>query len=130
MLAEEVRSRGGASVTHSTGVISNIMESVELAITSNGRTVYELAHMNVPSIVIAQHERENTHEFGKKENGFVPLGIYSPGKTEQLIVSQLRELISNRDYRRELHRKTVRFRFNSNKGKVVGLIRRLLEKTD
>ena len=86
--------------------------------------------MNVPSIVIAQHERENTHEFATKENGFVSLGVYSPGETEQLVVGELRELISNQDYRRELHRKTTKFRFNSNKGKVVTLIRRLLEKTD
>ena len=43
------------SLTHATGVISEIMQKVQIALTSNGRTVYELAHMNIPSIVVSQH---------------------------------------------------------------------------
>ena len=62
-------------LTKSTGVISSIMEQCQLAIVSNGRTVYELAHMNIPSITIAHHIREETHKFASKENGFLPLSI-------------------------------------------------------
>ena len=43
--------------TWATGVMSHIMESCDLAICSNGRTVYELAHMNIPSIVLSQRAR-------------------------------------------------------------------------
>ena len=51
-----------------------MMES-DIAICSNGRTE-ELAHLNVPSIVISQHDRELTHNFSKKHNGIESLGKY------------------------------------------------------
>jgi len=46
---------------HQTGVMSSIMEKVDLAIASAGRTVYELAHMRIPAIIMSQHDREATH---------------------------------------------------------------------
>ena len=70
-LSAEVAVEEGVSLTHASGVISGIMEQAQLAITSNGRTVYEFAHMNIPSIVIAQHHREITHAFATEANGFV-----------------------------------------------------------
>ena len=44
------------------------MEQSQLAIVSNGRTLYELAHMNIPAIVLSQHKRESTHSFAYEEN--------------------------------------------------------------
>ena len=46
-LRMKIESLCGVSVTHATGVISKIMENCQIGITSNGRTVYELAHMNI-----------------------------------------------------------------------------------
>ena len=69
----------GVDITHATGVISQIMADTDLAISSNGRTVYELAHMNVPGIVIDQHAREGTHHFACPENGFINLDDNKPG---------------------------------------------------
>ena len=51
------------------------MERADIAISSQGRTMYELAYMQVPTVLIAQNERELKHEFGSLENGFVNLGI-------------------------------------------------------
>ena len=79
-LRSDIEKYGGASITHATGVISHIMEQTQVAITSNGRTVYELAHMNIPSIVIPQHEREKTHSFASEDNGFIPLETYVCGQ--------------------------------------------------
>ena len=59
----------------SLSTMSTLMQNANAALCSNGRTVYELAHMNVPSIVLSQHERERAHSFACKENGFLPLGI-------------------------------------------------------
>ena len=55
--------------------MSRMMEGVDLAICSAGRTVYELAHMHIPSIVLAQHEREARHTFARADHGFAYMGI-------------------------------------------------------
>ena len=55
--------------------ISAYMERADIAISSQGRTMYELAYMQVPTVLIAQNERELKHEFGSLENGFVNMGI-------------------------------------------------------
>ncbi len=56
-------------------VVSEYMSKADLAFSSQGRTMYELAHMTIPTIVIAQNERELTHEFGYMTNGFINLGL-------------------------------------------------------
>jgi len=116
----------GVSLTHDSEVISSIMEQVQLAVTSNGRTVYELAHMNIPAIVIAQHERELTHSYASDSKGFVPLGIYQPNKTEQLVSKALERLIKNVSYRRGLFDRLTELEFNENKMKVVNKLQGLL----
>ena len=128
-LKEEVAGDNYVYLTHATGVISRVMEQVQLAVTSNGRAVYELAHMNVPSIVISQHDRERTHLFACKENGVVPLGLYQEGVTENMAVRQLEELVTNIQFRLELYQKTQPFSFSGNKKRVVSLIRGLLSQT-
>lgn len=55
--------------------ISEYMRQADLAITSQGRTVYELACIGVPSIVLAQNEREQLHRFAQMSNGFLNLGL-------------------------------------------------------
>ena len=118
----------GVSLTHDSEVISSIMEQVQLAITSNGRTVYELAHMNIPAIVIAQHQRELTHSYASESNGFVPLGIYQPNRTEQLVSTALERLINDEPCRRGLFDRMTELEFNENKLKVVSKLQGLLGK--
>lgn len=55
-------------------VISTYMAESDIAISSQGRTIYELATMKVPTVILAQNERETTHEFGYMKNGFINLG--------------------------------------------------------
>lgn len=56
-------------------MVSVYMEKADIAIAGQGRTMYELASMGVPSIVLAQNERETLHEFGNMGNGFINLGM-------------------------------------------------------
>lgn len=128
-LAKEIRGHRQVSLTHGSEVISSIMEQVQVAVTSNGRTVYEFAHMNIPAIVIAQHEREVTHAFASEENGFVPLGLYNPDKTESVLKEALKELVLNTDYREMLHRRLVKQRFVGNKSKVLSRLNVLLNRS-
>ena len=125
-LKRMVTSYSGVSLTHDSEVISSIMEQVQLAVTSNGRTVYELAHMNIPAIVIAQHQRELTHSYASESRGFAPLGIYQPNKTEQLVTTVLERLISDTPYRRRLFDRMTELKFTENKMKVVSKLHGLL----
>lgn len=52
-----------------------IMSSCDIAITSRGRTGYELAILGIPSIAMAQNEREEKHGFVCNENGFTYIGL-------------------------------------------------------
>src|SRR5699024_11338995 len=55
--------------------MAEMMKRSDIAISSQGRTMLELASMNVPTILMAQNERELTHEFGYLSNGFINLGL-------------------------------------------------------
>lgn len=58
-------------------LMSEYMGKADLAISSQGRTMLELASMEVPTILLAQNKREQHHEFGYLQNGFINLGLGS-----------------------------------------------------
>jgi len=129
-LEREVASDANATLTRATGVISSLMERCQVAITSNGRTVYELAHMNIPSIVIAQHDREKTHDFACSANGFIPVGIYEAGTTEKQVEREFKHLVDDVVFRKGLFDRTTRFCFTENKKRMVRRILKMLEESN
>lgn len=52
-----------------------LMSKADIAITSRGRTGYELAMLGIPSIAMAQNKREEKHGFVCNENGFNYIGL-------------------------------------------------------
>jgi spore coat polysaccharide biosynthesis predicted glycosyltransferase SpsG len=111
--------------THATNVMSRMMEGADLAICSAGRTVYELAHMRTPAVVMAHHERELSHRFARAVNGFSWLGLMQPVfHSARLRRAFLRML--DPDMRAKLFERQNRFHFAKNKSHVVQRIVRLL----
>src|SRR5690606_7828261 len=55
--------------------ISSYMLQADVIFTSAGRTVFEIASIGTPAIVLAQNERELTHFFASSEYGFLNLGL-------------------------------------------------------
>ena len=110
-------------LTYAVGVMSQIMEQTQIAFSSNGRTVYELADMNIPTIVISHHERENGHTFANLEKGFINLGVYD-NKTSSLISNKFEKLVLDNDYRKVLFLNISKYSFRENKKKLV---RKILE---
>ena len=51
-----------------------LMVECDVALTSRGRTGYELAMLGVPTIAMSQNAREEKHGFVCRENGFTYLG--------------------------------------------------------
>ena len=111
------------------GAISEIMEKTQIAISSNGRTVYELAEMNIPSIIFSQHEREETHKFACKENGFINLGLYNGSdKIIRELISNFKKLLVDHSFKTSLFQKIEKHNFRENKYKVLNMILSLIEK--
>lgn len=79
------------------GEISNS----DLAITSAGRTVIELMEFGIPSICIAQNEKELTHNHANPSNGVLFLGLGSE-LSDHLFEGALELLINNLPFRKNL----------------------------
>jgi spore coat polysaccharide biosynthesis predicted glycosyltransferase SpsG len=52
-----------------------LLRKADIAITSNGRTIYELAALGIPTVSIAQNDRETLHLFARYSKGIDYLGI-------------------------------------------------------
>jgi len=102
---------------------------VQLAISSNGRTIYELAHMHIATIVISHHQREATHSFATLERGFINLGVFDEAIGKK-IKEKFRKLVEDRYYRELLYHNIKRYNFKENKQKVVKKILSLISKGD
>ncbi len=112
--------------TWATNVMSRMMEGADLAICSAGRTVYELAHMRVPAMVLAHHEREARHTFARPRNGFAFVGLMdavSDAKIRNCFLAMLKQ-----DRRARYWHRQNALDFTRNKARVVGLMQALLDR--
>ena len=110
--------------THATNVMSSEMENADLALCSAGRTVYELAHMRIPAIVMSHHAREDMHTFARPRNGFVYLGVMKDYR--EAAVRRAFSSLLDGERRFVLYQRLNRFDFSANKTRVVGRILELL----
>lgn len=74
------------------------MRAADLLITSNGRTVYEAASLNLPMISISQNERESRHLFSHISQGVNNLGMAATIEDGALSTA-IREYIDDADLR-------------------------------
>lgn len=89
------------TVVQNAKFVSSYMQNADLAFTSQGRTVYELAVMGIPAIVMAQNEREQLHSFAQMKNGFFNLGL--GGKLQQETIERTFDfLVKTPQLRREM----------------------------
>lgn len=74
---ELIGSEHGENVTFLYNIdnMAEVMSKCDIAVTSRGRTCFELAALGIPSISIAQNDREERHDFACPENGFSYLGM-------------------------------------------------------
>lgn len=101
--------------------VSAYMSTMDLAITSQGRTIYELASMGVPSIVLAQNEREAEHVFAGIQNGFINLGLGTE-TDEDTIVSTIEWLANTPNMRKEMRKLQLQKDFSKGQKRVIHLI--------
>jgi CMP-N-acetylneuraminic acid synthetase/spore coat polysaccharide biosynthesis predicted glycosyltransferase SpsG len=117
---------GNVRVHRNVGNISDYMSRADLIFTSAGRTVFEIASLGVPAIVVAQNERETTHFFASEEHGFLNLGLASeltPGQ----VLTAFSELVDNHEARLHMRRLMLDNELRTGKERVLRLIERTIE---
>ena len=128
ILNRETYLNTNVEIHHSTGIMSKIMNSCDIAISSNGRTIFELAHMNLPTIVIPQHLREQTHTFSSSKTGFILLNMYKKDITLKKLKINFSNLIQDNFLRKTLYTKMKKFNFVKTKNKSISMINKILIK--
>lgn len=101
--------------------ISYFMEKADLIFTSCGRTVYEIACIGTPAIVMAQNERELMHKFACKENGFLNLGLGINISKEQILDSFI-TLVKNFESRMKMNKAMLSNDLKNGTKRVINLI--------
>lgn len=122
---ESIEGFEGVEICRNVPNISYYIARADLIFTSAGRTTYEVASLGVPSIVLAQNERELTHFFASSEFGFVNLGLGSDVDEAQILrtFSALCEDERSRGYMNALMRKT---KLHEGRKRVNRLLQNLL----
>lgn len=100
-----------------------IMSSCDIAITSRGRTGYELAILGIPSIAMAQNEREEKHGFVSNENGFTYIGL---NPDDEIIESNLKMYLNmSKKSRERFHAMLLSHDLKGGRERVMKLINSL-----
>lgn len=116
----ERNSRPNITVMYDASNMAELMSKSDIAVTSRGRTGYELALMGVPTITLAQNEREEKHAFLCRENGVIYLGL---NPTDEVIEGNLRILLfSSQESRLRDHREMLRHDLRNGRKHVMNLI--------
>jgi len=105
--------------------ISDFMLLSDIIFTSAGRTVYEIASIGTPAIIIAQNKRELTHFFASAENGFINMGL---GKniTDIEIRNTFLELLNSYEKRKKMNSLMMKKDLKLGRKKVNKLIQNLI----
>jgi spore coat polysaccharide biosynthesis predicted glycosyltransferase SpsG len=112
-----------------TNRISDFMINADIAITSGGRTVYELVALKVPTIVVCQNERETTHSFASSEHGVINLGLCHRVEKKE-VFDAFSKVLKNKKLRETMKDKMMAVDLGAGKARVIGEIIKLLQEYD
>lgn len=112
-----------------TNRISDFMINADIAITSGGRTVYELVALKVPTIVICQNERETTHSFASSEHGVINLGLCHRVEKKD-IFDAFSTVLKNKKLRKTMKDKMMAVDLGAGKARVIAEIIKLFQEYD
>lgn len=82
------------------------MAQADLALSSAGRTITELSVIGVPTLCIAQNEKEMGHTHTTAENGVVMLGLGSEVSGD-VLANSLRDFIGDSSKRAQLRKNAL-----------------------
>lgn len=106
--------------------ISTLMREADVAFTSAGRTLFELASLGTPAIVLAQNNRELTHSFADEANGFVHLGLGRNAAPTTILASLVR-LTQDDPFRQELRKRMLSVDLTQGRRKAARIVRQIAD---
>jgi spore coat polysaccharide biosynthesis predicted glycosyltransferase SpsG/CMP-N-acetylneuraminic acid synthetase len=81
--------------------MGSLMASADLALSSAGRTVTELMSIGVPTVCLAQNQKELSHTHASKENGILNLGLGSE-LSEEALAQELSAILIDFERRQQM----------------------------
>ncbi len=102
-------------------IVAKEMRESDIIMTSNGRTIYEVASMGVPCISISQNERESRHLFVHNSKCVEYLGM-AENVSEKEIFDSLSNMISSYEVRVKMHEKALNFDMKGGLDRVIKII--------
>ncbi|MEZ0240997.1 MAG: acylneuraminate cytidylyltransferase [Chloroflexota bacterium] len=117
----------GVTVASAVPDMAERLVAADLAITSAGRTVFEIATLGTPAIVLAQNDRELTRTFASEDHGFRHLGL---GRDVQAttIAAEVMRLVDDPAARRDMQTRMLRADLRGGTARVVRLIEEAIER--
>lgn len=97
------------------------IHDADIVITSNGRTIYEVAAIGTPCISISQNEREARHLFVHNSKCIKYLGMAYAISREDINFA-VKALIENYELRKAMNKKLLKFDFKKGLDRVLKLI--------
>lgn len=97
------------------------MANADIIFSSAGRTMYEIAMIGTPAIIIAQNYRELTHLFGHNYNGFMHLGLHLEVSQDD-ILHAFERLISDFNLRQMMNKRMLKHDLKSGTSRVLDII--------
>lgn len=111
-------------VIRDTKKMSHFIGKADVAFSSAGRTIYELASLEVPSIILCQNERELKHGFADEDFGFRNLGLGVEVSSKE-ILSELKKLIIDSELRQTMKNKMKSQNIPNGRHKVSAILRNI-----
>jgi spore coat polysaccharide biosynthesis predicted glycosyltransferase SpsG/CMP-N-acetylneuraminic acid synthetase len=105
-------------------VMPLVMVKADFAISSCGRTITELLSLGIPTLALAQNEKELMHTHASQSNGVINLGLGSI-ISESLLAKHIIKIIENYELRKTLHERALE-EISSRSNKKI--IKEILEK--
>lgn len=114
---------GNIEVFYDVSNMPALMTNCDIAMTSRGRTGYELAMLGIPSIAMAQNQREEKHGFVCNENGFTYIGL---NPDDEIIESTLKMYLNlSKKAKQKFQDKLLSHDLRNGRKRVMGLINNL-----
>lgn len=97
-----------------------VMSGCDIALSSRGRTGYELAVLGIPTISIAQNDREERHNFMSDRNGYLYIGYAPSTDTISQVLERL--VFSDRFERMAMQKKMLSHDLRSGRKHIMNII--------
>jgi len=113
-------------IKHNISNISDYISKADIIFSSAGRTVYEIASIGTPAIIMAQNERELTHFFASGEYGFINLGL-GYNVTNEEILHIFNDLVNSFESRKYMNDLMKKIDLKKGRENVLNLVKKVIE---